>query len=273
MAARLKPLTPELTAIHTFGAELRRLRIRAGMSQPQLASALYTSKSTVSRAETGVRLLARDLAEACDTLMQADGLLISVWDTAARTDTNGGSSAPSSSVPAARAQGGTLAREAGSHQHVAPHKRAQVPLPTGHWRTESRTYPFSRLRYFVTRNDGIERVALPLDRPGLSGRSSAGASPPSIPLIGPRARGSSGLSASWRRRLFRESISVHGDVHGADSDGADSVACRANVSRSPPCADPGRPSESGALRTSDRAPSHRIHLSVLPIQSPGIDHG
>ena len=79
MSARLKPLTPELSAVHRFGALLRRLRIEAGFSQPELSARLYTSKSTLSRAETGVRLLARDLAEACDELLGAAGTLLGAW--------------------------------------------------------------------------------------------------------------------------------------------------------------------------------------------------
>lgn len=82
MSARLKPLTPELSAVHRFGALLRRLRIDAGFSQPELSLRLYTSKSTLSRAETGVRLLARDLAEACDELLGANGNLLAAWLTA-----------------------------------------------------------------------------------------------------------------------------------------------------------------------------------------------
>jgi transcriptional regulator with XRE-family HTH domain len=82
MTARLKPLTPEFSAVHRFGALLRQLRIEARYSQPELSSKLYTSKSTLSRAETGVRLLARDLAEACDELLGANGTLLAAWLTA-----------------------------------------------------------------------------------------------------------------------------------------------------------------------------------------------
>src|SRR6185312_2838099 len=114
---KLKALTPELTPVHRFGAELRRLRIRAGVSQPQLASALYTSKSTLSRAETGVRLLARDLAEACDSLVQAGGLLISAWEDAARADT--ADVDPALPAPAALAGRNTPAPERPQSQHVA----------------------------------------------------------------------------------------------------------------------------------------------------------
>lgn len=79
MSARLKPLTPELSAVHRFGALLRRLRIEAGFSQPELSARLYISKSTLSRAETGVRLLGRDLAEARDELLGAAGTLLAAW--------------------------------------------------------------------------------------------------------------------------------------------------------------------------------------------------
>lgn len=82
MVARLKPLTPDYSAVHRFGAVLRRFRIGAGLSQPELAAKLYTSKSTLSRAETGVRLLPRDLAEACDMLFSANGVLNAAWRSA-----------------------------------------------------------------------------------------------------------------------------------------------------------------------------------------------
>lgn len=91
MSARLKPLTPERSTVHQFGALLRRLRIEAGLSQPKLSAKLYTSKSTLSRAETGVRLLARDLAEACDELLGAAGTLLALWRRAeAAADSPGG---------------------------------------------------------------------------------------------------------------------------------------------------------------------------------------
>lgn len=79
MSAHLKLLTPERSAVHRFGALLRGLRIEAGFSQPELSARLYTSKSTLSRAETGVRLLARDLVEACDELLGAAGTLLAEW--------------------------------------------------------------------------------------------------------------------------------------------------------------------------------------------------
>jgi transcriptional regulator with XRE-family HTH domain len=85
MVAHLKALAPELSAVHRFGALLRRLRIEAGYSQPALAAKLYTSKSTLSRAETGVRPLPRDLAEACEALLDAGGSLISAWRGAGST--------------------------------------------------------------------------------------------------------------------------------------------------------------------------------------------
>ncbi|MBR7827812.1 helix-turn-helix domain-containing protein [Actinospica sp. MGRD01-02] len=101
MSARLKPLTPERSAVHRFGALLRRLRIEAGFSQPELSAKLYTSKSTLSRAETGVRLLPRDLAEACDELLGAGGTLLTAWLHA--------DSAPSIDSPGERPRRGSAA--------------------------------------------------------------------------------------------------------------------------------------------------------------------
>ncbi|WP_084317223.1 helix-turn-helix domain-containing protein [Actinospica robiniae] len=88
MTAQLKSLTPELSAVHRFGALLRRWRIGAGYSQPELAAKLYTSKSTLSRAETGVRPLPRDLAERCDELLGARGALKAAWHRADSSRTN-----------------------------------------------------------------------------------------------------------------------------------------------------------------------------------------
>jgi transcriptional regulator with XRE-family HTH domain len=82
MSAQLKPLTPDQSPVHRFGALLRRWRIEAGLSQPELSAKLYTSKSTISRAETGVRLLAPDLVEGCDALVGAAGALLAAWQRA-----------------------------------------------------------------------------------------------------------------------------------------------------------------------------------------------
>jgi transcriptional regulator with XRE-family HTH domain len=84
MAARLKPLNPGRSPVHKVGALLRAFRIAARLSQPELAQAVHSSKSTISRAETGARLLPRDLVEACDTLLGASGLLLQEWQGAVR---------------------------------------------------------------------------------------------------------------------------------------------------------------------------------------------
>jgi transcriptional regulator with XRE-family HTH domain len=84
LPARLKPLTPMRSPVHEFGSLLRELRIRAGLTQPELGAQIHTSKSTVSRAETGGRLLAPDLVAACDALLNASGRLIGLAGRATR---------------------------------------------------------------------------------------------------------------------------------------------------------------------------------------------
>ena len=222
MVAKLKTLTPDLTPVHRFGAELRRLRIRAGMSQPQLASAVYTSKSTLSRAETGVRLLARDLAEACDTLVDAGGLLISAWEDAARADTADVDLALL--PPAALVERNAPAPDGPQSQHVA--RRAHGRITT-------------RVRYRCPvlpprppRGQCAWNPQLP-DRCGIPGTSDADASSRAICWISLGVRLS--LPPSVRRSVTRESIPARGDRRDVSSRRAVSCACRTGSSRSPPC--------------------------------------
>lgn len=56
-----------------FADELRRAREAAGLSQSQLASAVYVSKSTVAMIETCQRTPTRDFAISADKILEADG--------------------------------------------------------------------------------------------------------------------------------------------------------------------------------------------------------
>ncbi|MEY7972121.1 helix-turn-helix transcriptional regulator [Saccharomonospora xinjiangensis] len=59
----------------TFGKRLRRLREQAGFSQPALARLVPISQSSLSRYESGHQMVARDIAERLDELLDAGGAL------------------------------------------------------------------------------------------------------------------------------------------------------------------------------------------------------
>ncbi|MBT2419824.1 helix-turn-helix domain-containing protein [Streptomyces sp. ISL-22] len=58
-----------------FGAELRRLRIGAGLSLTQLAAAVHYSKGQLSKIETGRKRPTVELARLCDAALDAQGTL------------------------------------------------------------------------------------------------------------------------------------------------------------------------------------------------------
>ncbi|HEY9413565.1 MAG TPA: helix-turn-helix transcriptional regulator [Pseudonocardia sp.] len=56
-----------------IGDELRRYRVRAGLSQDQLAKKIFCVRPLVSMVETGSRLPTEEFAEACDQIFGTDG--------------------------------------------------------------------------------------------------------------------------------------------------------------------------------------------------------
>lgn len=265
MAARLKSLTPELTPLHKFGAELRRLRIRAGMSQPQLASALYTSKSTVSRAETGVRLLAPDLVESCDTLVQAKGLLVSAWRVAACTNEAGDSSAPTTSCVAAATRCARTARESRPCQQVARCRHGRGALYVRYRCAVPLTCPPTRRHDPRLPDRGRDGGWDPqeAEHPGLPGRSSAGASVRAVSRVRFDARGcAASLLAGWRRSSGTLA-SAYGGLQGVVSDSGVPLECRTDISRSPPRGVRGRPPAPRARRMRNLVPPR----SAAPISN------
>lgn len=75
MSAPLAPVDPYASAQHFFGAELRRLRMRSGLSQRALADLIHVHPTMIGKVETARRILTRDLAARCDGILDADGLL------------------------------------------------------------------------------------------------------------------------------------------------------------------------------------------------------
>lgn len=66
-----------------FGEELRRLRLRAGLSLTALSGAVHYSKAQLSKVERGLKAPSRDLVRLCDAALGAEGALVAL---SARTD-------------------------------------------------------------------------------------------------------------------------------------------------------------------------------------------
>ncbi|GLU46527.1 helix-turn-helix domain-containing protein [Nocardiopsis ansamitocini] len=77
----------------SFGTELRRQRVAAGLSLSGLAEATHYSKSHLSKVETGRKAPSGPLARACDTALGAGGRLTALVETSGRR------AAPSSPEP------------------------------------------------------------------------------------------------------------------------------------------------------------------------------
>ncbi|WP_026128361.1 helix-turn-helix domain-containing protein [Nocardiopsis halophila] len=69
-----------LTAMERFGAEVRRTRVSAGISQQELAAAVLASQSTVSDFECGKKRPKRNFAVEIDRVLTAEGRLVTAWD-------------------------------------------------------------------------------------------------------------------------------------------------------------------------------------------------
>jgi transcriptional regulator with XRE-family HTH domain len=75
----LRDLDPASSVLAFFGAELRRLRTAAGLSQEELGQHISYSGSLVGMVETARRAPARDFAERCDEVLATSGALARLW--------------------------------------------------------------------------------------------------------------------------------------------------------------------------------------------------
>jgi len=66
----------------SFGEELRRRRLTAGLSLSKLAESVHYSKGQLSKVERGIKAPSRELARLCDTALQAEGQLASLFSPA-----------------------------------------------------------------------------------------------------------------------------------------------------------------------------------------------
>ncbi|NUS82858.1 MAG: helix-turn-helix domain-containing protein [Streptomyces sp.] len=74
MPARPRALTPDRSARHLFGAEMRRLRGAAGMSLEALAAVTKFSKSSLARFETAESMIPPELPAILDAAFGTDGI-------------------------------------------------------------------------------------------------------------------------------------------------------------------------------------------------------
>lgn len=74
MSARPRHLTPDRSARHLFGAEMRRLREAAGITLEGLADIVKYSKSSLHRFETAEAMIPPDLPAKLDAAFGTDGL-------------------------------------------------------------------------------------------------------------------------------------------------------------------------------------------------------
>jgi transcriptional regulator with XRE-family HTH domain len=75
----LRDLDPASSVLAFFGAELRRLRTEAGISQEDLGQRISYSSSLVGMVETARRAPARDFTERCDAALGTGGVLTRLW--------------------------------------------------------------------------------------------------------------------------------------------------------------------------------------------------
>ena len=74
-----RELDPSASVLAYFGSELRRLRVAANMTQGQLGDAINYTGALVGLIETAKRTPAREFAELCDEVLNAEGALIRLW--------------------------------------------------------------------------------------------------------------------------------------------------------------------------------------------------
>ena len=79
MGQRPRRLDPSKSMLNFFGAELRRHREEAGLSQAELAVLVRFSADAVRRVETAERQPTDRFVHSCDTALGTRGALIAVW--------------------------------------------------------------------------------------------------------------------------------------------------------------------------------------------------
>ncbi|MEU6061228.1 helix-turn-helix domain-containing protein [Streptomyces sp. NPDC047097] len=96
--ARRVPAAPAGASPADFPAELRRLRMRRGLSLSDLARRTHYSKGYLSKIETGAKPVTDEVARSCDDALRAHGRLLRLVP-AARVPSDGPPPAPGSGAP------------------------------------------------------------------------------------------------------------------------------------------------------------------------------
>ncbi|MGI5147213.1 helix-turn-helix domain-containing protein [Plantactinospora sp. CA-294935] len=78
MAQVARPLTPEASARHRFGAELRRWRLRRELSQDALGRLIHASGDLIAKIEKAQRWPSADFARRCDVVLDTNEALITL---------------------------------------------------------------------------------------------------------------------------------------------------------------------------------------------------
>lgn len=79
MAQAPKPLDPNLSGKHRFGAELRAARVGSGMSQADLAKLVHVHPDLIAKVEKATRWPTEALATSCDLALGTGGRLAALW--------------------------------------------------------------------------------------------------------------------------------------------------------------------------------------------------
>lgn len=75
MAQAPSPLSPQLSGRHAFGAAVRELRTRRGLSQADLGALVFVSKDQIGKIEKALRWPSPELISVLDATLNASGLL------------------------------------------------------------------------------------------------------------------------------------------------------------------------------------------------------
>ncbi len=75
-------LTPWVSPLHTFGAEVRRRRVAAGLSQERLGVLTHHSAALIGRIEKAERRASLATTRILDRTLSANGALVSLWEAA-----------------------------------------------------------------------------------------------------------------------------------------------------------------------------------------------
>jgi ribosome-binding protein aMBF1 (putative translation factor) len=78
MAARSRPLTPQLSSAHLLGAVIRERRCQRGISQAALGRLVFASATLIRKIEHAERFPREDLVHRLDRILDAHGALISL---------------------------------------------------------------------------------------------------------------------------------------------------------------------------------------------------